>query len=84
VIITIRENYSLLIINPKRVNESIEVKPFWYNYYAGYSHTFTQNIIDSAKLPNDAVILDPWNGAGTTTLMASVNGYHSVGVDLNC
>lgn len=73
----------MLIINPKRINESIEVKPFWYNYYAGYSHTFTQNIIESANLPDEAVILDPWNGAGTTTLMASVNGYQSIGIDLN-
>lgn len=73
----------MLIINPKRINESVEVKPFWYNYYAGYSHTFTQNIIDSAKISSDAVILDPWNGAGTTTLMASVRGYQSIGVDLN-
>lgn len=73
----------MLIINPKRFNGSIEVKPFWYNYYAGYSHTFTQNIIASANLPDEAVILDPWNGAGTTTLMASVNGYHSIGIDLN-
>ncbi len=73
----------MLIINPKRINESIEVKPFWYNYYAGFSHTFTQGIIESGNLPNDAVILDPWNGAGTTTLMASVNGYRSIGVDLN-
>lgn len=73
----------MLIINPKRINETIEVKPFWYNYYAGYSHTFTQKIIESAELSADAVILDPWNGAGTTTLMSSVNGFHSKGVDLN-
>lgn len=73
----------MLVINPKRVNETIEVKPAWYNYYAGYSHTFTQNIIESANLPNSAVILDPWNGAGTTTLMASINGYQSIGIDLN-
>lgn len=73
----------MLIINPKRTNETIEVKPFWYNYYAGYSHTFTQNIIESAELPSDAVVLDPWNGAGTTTLMCSINGHQSVGLDLN-
>lgn len=73
----------MLIISPKRVNETIEVKPFWYNYYAGYSHTFTQKIIETAELSSDAVILDPWNGAGTTTLMSSVNGLQSTGVDLN-
>lgn len=73
----------MLIINPKRINETIEVKPFWYNYYAGYSHTFTQNIIESAELSSDAVVLDPWNGAGTTTLMCSINGHQSIGLDLN-
>lgn len=73
----------MLIINPKRINETIDIKPFWYNYYAGYSHTFTQKIIESAKLPEGAVILDPWNGAGTTTLMCSVNGFQSMGIDLN-
>lgn len=73
----------MLIVNPKREHESIEVKPYWYNYYAGYSHTFTQKIIESADLDNLSVVLDPWNGAGTTTLMASVNGHRSIGVDLN-
>ncbi|WP_066015661.1 hypothetical protein [Endozoicomonas atrinae] len=73
----------MLIINPKRVSESLEIKPYWYNYYAGYSHTFTHEIIKSAELQQGAIILDPWNGAGTTTLMASINGYKSVGIDLN-
>jgi DNA modification methylase len=74
---------SLLIVNPKRVNETIEVKPCWYSYYAGYSHTFTQKIIESSGISKQAIILDPWNGAGTTTLMSSINGYRSKGVDLN-
>ena len=73
----------MLIVNPKREKESIEVKPYWYNYYAGYSHTFTQKIIESANLPDSAILLDPWNGGGTTTLMASVNGFCSIWVDLN-
>lgn len=73
----------MLIINPKRVNESVEVKPHWYNYYAGYSHTFTQGIIESSELNENSLILDPWNGGGTTTLMASIAGIRSVGLDLN-
>lgn len=73
----------MLVINPKRVNEEIEDKPYWYNYYAGYSHSFAKNIIDSSKLTESSIILDPWNGAGTTTLMSSVSGYRSVGIDLN-
>lgn len=71
------------MINPKRVNEEVEEKPYWYNYYAGYSHSFAKNIIDSNDLFESAVVLDPWNGAGTTTLMSSVAGYRSIGIDLN-
>ena len=73
----------MLIVNPKRENENVEGKPYWYNYYAGYSHTFTQGIIESVRLNNDAVLLDPWNGTGTSTLMAALSGVSSIGVDLN-
>ncbi|WP_231421436.1 hypothetical protein [Pseudomonas sp. Leaf59] len=73
----------MLVINPKRVNEEVEDKPYWYNYYAGYSHSFAKNIIDSSDLTESSIILDPWNGAGTTTLMSSVSGFRSVGIDLN-
>ncbi len=71
------------IINPKRNYESIEQKPHWYNYYAGYSHTFIKLIIESSELDENSIILDPWNGAGTTTLVSSELGYKSIGIDLN-
>lgn len=73
----------LEIINPKRVSEKVEVRPNWYSYYAGYSHTFIGRIIKSADLSSESIILDPWNGAGTSTTMASVYGYRSIGIDLN-
>lgn len=73
----------MLILNPKKNYESEQIKPSWYNYYAGYSHTFTKNIINSCNLKESAMILDPWNGTGTTTLMASTCGYRSIGIDLN-
>ncbi len=73
----------LQVINPKRNNELAGKKPHWYNYYAGYSHSFTYELIRSANLNPDALILDPWNGSGTTTLAASMLGMHSIGIDLN-
>ncbi|MGR5234469.1 DNA methyltransferase [Vibrio rotiferianus] len=73
----------MLVINPKRSNELADTKPHWYNYYAGYSHAFTQGVINSLDLAENAVILDPWNGSGTTTLASSMSGYRSFGVDLN-
>lgn len=73
----------MLIVNPKKNHEHEQIKPSWYNYYAGYSHTFTKKIITSCNLNKSAIILDPWNGAGTTTLMASIYGCRSIGIDLN-
>lgn len=52
------------------------------NYYAGFSIDFASEII-RLYTKADALVLDPWNGAGTTTLAASLAGRYSVGVDLN-
>jgi hypothetical protein len=40
-------------------------------------------LLTSAKLLDDAVICDPWNGSGTTTYTASRLGLKSWGFDLN-
>lgn len=34
-------------------------------------------------MPCTSIILDPWNGSGTTTLAASLRGISSIGIDLN-
>ena len=55
-----------------------------YKYYAGYSDFFVESqirkFLDKKK---DSVILDPWNGSGTTTLVSSLLGYRSYGFDIN-
>lgn len=55
----------------------------YYQYYAGYSDGFVDDMLDKLALPSAAVVLDPWNGAGTTTTAASRHGYHALGFDLN-
>jgi DNA modification methylase len=56
----------------------------WSHYYAGYSEAFAKNAILRTILPNSqAIILDPWNGSGTTTVAASKLGFRSVGIDVN-
>ncbi|HCG9712286.1 TPA: hypothetical protein NKA25_002169 [Vibrio parahaemolyticus] len=72
-----------MIHNPKRAAEAKQGKQRWYDYYAGYSYSFTKSAIKSVNLSQDAVILDPWNGAGTTTLVSSQQGFDSIGIDLN-
>jgi DNA modification methylase len=54
----------------------------WFRYYAGYADTFVADVV--ARLPEPAgVILDPWNGSGTTTSVAALHGVEAHGFDLN-
>ena len=52
-----------------------------YRYYAGYSPSFVYDIL--SRWPGHALILDPWNGSGTTTAVAAKLGLTCLGVDLN-
>jgi hypothetical protein len=55
----------------------------YYKYYAGYSNGFVEDMIRRLALEKKAVILDPWNGSGTTTTTASIMGIDSIGFDVN-
>jgi len=56
----------------------------WYQYYAGFSDAFVKELFEKYCVQfNSPTILDPWNGSGTTTLVASMLGYSSYGFDLN-
>ncbi|MGW3026339.1 hypothetical protein [Streptomyces sp. NPDC001221] len=52
-----------------------------FPYYAGFSFKWACNQL--LKWDASGVILDPWNGSGTTTLAARHVGLHSIGVDRN-
>lgn len=54
-----------------------------YPYYAGYSPTFVDNVLDVLDLPAQGTIFDPWLGSGTTTSVAAARGLQAVGWDLN-
>lgn len=54
----------------------------WHPYYAGYAEQFVSDVLATLAKPS-SLILDPWNGSGTTTLVAQRDGYQSVGVELN-
>ncbi|MGI3904040.1 MAG: DNA methyltransferase [Janthinobacterium lividum] len=55
----------------------------WFPYYAGFPEQFVENVISGSRLQKGAVILDPWNGSGTTTSVASKLGYAAYGFDIN-
>ena len=64
-------------VNPK-VGASCDPVDSWYRYYAGYSAGFVEQALkefaESAKL-----VLDPWNGTGTTTVVAASKKVPAVG-----
>lgn len=72
------------IANPKRAaDETRDRDACLFPYYAGYSSTFTKGLIGSLGLKEDAILLDPWNGAGTTTRIAAELRHTVIGCDLN-
>lgn len=54
----------------------------WYPYYAGFTVDFVDAVLATH---GDGVrtVLDPWNGAGTTTSVCARRKLDSAGVDLN-
>ncbi|SDQ92933.1 DNA methyltransferase [Pseudomonas moorei] len=74
---------SLIIDSPKRkVSAQSKLKDF-FPYYAGFPESFAKSIIGSTSLKTGAVVLDPWNGSGTTTTAALKLGFHTCGIDIN-
>lgn len=55
----------------------------FYHYYAGYSNEFVEDVLSSLNEADKALVLDPWNGSGTTTTTAAAMGIESLGYDIN-
>jgi DNA modification methylase len=55
----------------------------WYRYYAGFPSTFVEQVLRHYACTARAIVLDPWNGCGTTTYVARNLGFLSIGLDLN-
>ncbi|MBR7215665.1 DNA methylase [Pseudomonas sp. B2021] len=72
------------IMNPKQnASKSNQKEGRLFPYYAGYSEQFAESIIDKLSLPSGSLILDPWNGSGTTSVASYKKGHRTVGIDLN-
>jgi DNA modification methylase len=73
----------LLIVNPKMYAEARALDRRLFPYYAGYSRSFATQLLASTRLNRRALVLDPWNGSGTTIHAACALGQRALGVDLN-
>src|SRR5690606_12407500 len=77
------ENVTFVPRTPKRNGSEVLGKAGFYDFYAGYSTLFVADVLRYWDLPVSSVVLDPWNGSGTTTDIASKMGYTAIGYDLN-
>ena len=55
----------------------------WYYYKEGFSPYLVEKAIEQTGVKKNDLILDPFNGGGTTTLTASSLGFKSVGIEVN-
>ncbi|RYZ17902.1 MAG: hypothetical protein EOO70_00560 [Myxococcaceae bacterium] len=55
----------------------------WFPYYAGYSSGFVREALAGLGAKPGWTVLDPWNGAGTTTAVADALGCDAIGFDIN-
>src|SRR5260370_40571155 len=74
---------NLVIQNPKRTARVKAGRASWYPYYAGFCSSFSDVLLSSASLAPEVLVLDTWNGTGTTTESAGSLGYIACGYDLN-
>jgi len=73
----------LVIENPKRGSSAGVCRENWFQYYAGFSGGFARELIRSSGLPRRSTVMDPWNGSGTSTAAAALEGHRALGFDIN-
>ncbi|WP_159726258.1 DNA methyltransferase [Sphingobacterium sp. 18053] len=76
----LRKKNNATILNPKR-NKTEDLN--FYSYYAGFSNHFATELIKSSQLEEGSIILDPWNGSGTTIKSSTICEIQAIGIDLN-
>lgn len=55
----------------------------WYYYKEGFSPNLVEKAIEHSGISKGDLIIDPFNGGGTTTLTSSLLGHKSLGIEVN-
>lgn len=80
----INENYHLKDLGYSNADSTIEApRHRWYFYKEGFSPKLVEQAIEISGIKKNDIILDPFNGSGTTTLTAALKGFRSVGIEVN-
>jgi DNA modification methylase len=80
----LNENFELLNGGYSNYEDTTEMaRHRWYYYKEGFSPFLVEKAIDQTEIGKDDLIIDPFNGSGTTTLTSSLNGHKSIGIEVN-
>lgn len=80
----VNENYHLKDLGYSNADSTVEApRHRWYFYKEGFSPQLVENAIELSGIGKNDVIIDPFNGSGTTTLTAALKGFRSVGIEVN-
>lgn len=80
----INENHHLKDAGYSNADTTIEQpRHRWYFYKEGFSPLLVEKAIELSGLKKNGIIIDLFNGSGTTTLTAARNGYNSIGIEVN-
>jgi len=55
----------------------------WFPYKEGFSPSFVRSVVEEARLEENAVVLDPFSGVGSTCITVAGMGYHSLGIEVS-
>jgi hypothetical protein len=69
------------MLEPKLTSPKLRVKDDFFPFYAGFSKEFVAALIDDHS--GLGLVVDPWNGSGTTTTVAAMRGSYAAGYDIN-
>ena len=80
----INDNFDL---NNTGVSNALQTRDLprhrWYFYKEGFSPSLVKKAIEENNLSPNDIILDPFNGSGTVTLTAAIEGIKSYGFEVN-
>lgn len=80
----VNEEFLLRDQNVSTAGDTINIaRHRWYYYKEGFSPTLVENAIETLGLTATDLIVDPFNGSGTVTLTAAMNGIKSYGFEVN-
>lgn len=77
------DNPNLYLCSAKRTAVEKTGLHGWHPYYAGYSEAFVESAIRYLGCDRNMLLLDPWGGSGTTSIVAAKTGIPSICLDIN-